>query len=939
MEENSLKKSFDIVLLDGEYMELYTRTPDEEPDLNRKVKKGMLKKIGLSDEEIEQVVDSVELQFEQGGVDGEFDDTPYTPCRLVKKVSIDPPQPPQPPSSIDDEPEEPPKGVSQLMLEQFYGDSRKERERNAAFSRYKSHIGKKNIEVFDEETGDKKTIEVYGVLDYDGKSKDTRDLRITGFETRLEKLSRAIQGDFSLYETQLSKMTCYARQEMLDAYEALRETDPKLAEEIKHEVESQLEEMSSDENKHKMIQALIDKDTEFIETNNYSYNSRQHVQEHLKTLGKHGERSIKHAVTKEHSKLQKIGLHTLNGMITLRNYIKAPVHKAIGTFVAAPLHRLLFKAGKTSHKGPVCVDGFEITPIEDMLATSQKRSVGTFKNKPTHRYQARKSYFIQQEREKLVSESKEKEKLVSESKESHTKFEKMLTTMKNTASNIFRLAIIPRIKAIVNYKEGNRAVLNAGAYDEIELSLKRRLDVASQSVRLDGAKRRIELYEKEIKDLQLLLRHAKSPEQKIMLEQTIEARKKGRLREEIKRNEIERTEIDDVPVDAIGLSDHDKAVKSDMSKSVTGVKFAGRIVGGMLIGRYLYDEIQGKDQIIEEEIFHPATKEPDQIIREAGMGEEEIMELSFDRLDSGVTRTLMHDTYNDNASSIDTVAEELRGIAFEYNGQKFSGADINAMSINPDYAGCVIDQPLNGSTLIPSVIKEVLEDSTGKSFTDSEIAKMILSGEITEVQRCLSKFSEGIPSGWEAPSDAIKKLIDSGTHEIIIKGKEIPAYIETVYKVVEGDVERVINTPAAVALAALGEGQLADLNELLRYTESEPGKIRMLVEYEKSRIEREKAKDPKSEPDIKEVPKQIQTKSFQRNTKPKARKFSCKPNIPGFKGFHGTKRHDLGKHGELGKAGFNENKILGFVTNPLELDEFSERSDTTKKPSTDDFEI
>ena len=132
---DNTRKEFDIVLLDEEYMETYSYFPDDEPDLNRKVKKGMLQKIGLTKEEIEKVVDSVELEFDQGGADGEFDDMPYTPCRLVKKLSFEPfVETPQP---VYEEHEEKEKGVSQLMLEQYYGDATKERERNAAFKRYK----------------------------------------------------------------------------------------------------------------------------------------------------------------------------------------------------------------------------------------------------------------------------------------------------------------------------------------------------------------------------------------------------------------------------------------------------------------------------------------------------------------------------------------------------------------------------------------------------------------------------------------------------------------------------------------------------------------------------------------------------------------------------------------------------------------------------------
>jgi len=917
-------------------MELYTHTPDEEPDLNRKVKKNMLKKKGLSSEEIEKMVDSLDLVFDQGGVDGEFDDMPYTPCKLVKRIFIEPPSF----SDIIDaepEPQEKDKGVSQLMLQQYYGDADKERERNAAFKRYKSHIGKKNIEVFDDKTGEKRTIEIYGITDYVGKAKDTKELRITGFETRLEKLSRAIQGDFSLYETQLSKLSSHARSEMMDVYESLRETDPELAKKIKDEVESQLQDMSSEEGRHKIIQTLIDKDIEFIETNNYSYNSHQHIQENLKTLGKHGEKSIKHTITKEHSKLEKVGLPIMNALITLRNTIKAPIHKAVGTYVAAPIHRLLFNVSKTNSKGPISVNGYEITPIEDMLAISQQRSAGAFKNKPTHRYQARKAYFIEQEKLDMMATDNGSP-----------------TTLKNKIKNIYKLAFVPRIKAIVNYKEGNVAVLNAGANDEIELSQKSNLAIGNQSVRLRTTHKKIKSYEKDIDDLQILLRHAETPEQKVQLERTIESRKKGLLKEEVKRNELERMEIDDVPVDAIGLSEHDKAVKSDLTKVVTGVKTASRVVAGYLISNYIYDDVPGKDQVVEEEIFHPASKEPDQVITQPGLDQEGISNISLDDLDNGATRTLMHDTYNPGARSIEAVTPFNRGGSFTLDGKKFSGADIEAMKINPNYAMCTIDQPLDGSTPVHSVIQEILEKTTGDSYTSQEILDMISSGRISDFRRCLSRSDVGIPSGHELES-TLDKVISSGTHQIIIPGKEIPAHIETVYKVVTSNAERVINAPAVAALSALAAGELSDFNDVLRHTKSEPGKIRNEIEYEISRAELEQAKMTKEaqkgqegkeqgtqksdvKPNLGHIKKNIDVMAFQRNNKPKARKYSCQPNIPGFKGFSGTKREDLGKHDKLGKSGFNENEILGFAKEPSEYDEFS-KYNNSKKKSTDDLEI
>lgn len=939
MENDFSKKEYDIVLMDGEYMELYTRTPDDEPDIHRRAKKGMLQKMGLSEDDILKVVDSLELVTEHGGADGEFDDMPYTPCKLVKRISISPPTMSQVINGTPEEEKE--QEVSQLMLEQYYGSHKKERARNEAFKRYKSHIGKKNIEVYDESTGQKKSMEVYGVLDYTGKTQDAHELRISGFDTKLEKLSRASQGDLSPYEVQLSRMTSHARSEMLEVYENLRQTDPELAEKVKGEIEQQLEDLNSDENRHKMIQALIDKDTEFIETNNYTYNSRQHIQESLKTLGKHGETSEKRAITNEHNKFEKLGLHAMNAMITVRNTIKAPIHKAVGTYVAAPIHRLFSGATVAKGKGPVSVKGFQITPIEDMIATSQKRSAGAFKNKPTHRYQSRKAYFIQQAKEEMARESTESD-----------------ITKKNKLKNLYKLAIAPRIQAIVNYKEGNVAVLNAGAHDIVELSEKRQSAIDQHATYLRGAHRKIEMYEKDIDDLQTLLKYAKTPEQKVMMEKTITARRKGITKAEVRRNELERMEIDDVPVSAISLSESDKAVKSDMTKIVTGVKTASRVVAGYLISKYVYDEIPGKDQVVEEEIFHPASKEPDQVIMEPGMSEEGISQLSFNDLNDGLKTNLAHDTFGANSTTVNATVDELRGISFMYNGKHYSGADINAMSINPEYAGCVINQPLDGNSSIVSVTKEVLSDLEGKNFTDSEVAQLLASGEISGIQRCLSSSKAGIPTGWETRSDVVKELISSGTHEVIIPGKEIPAYIETVYKAVSSDAARVINAPAVAALTALGAGELSDLNDLMRYTKSQPGRIRNEIEYEKARIAREKAKREQGSQDAptnpegpedksvtprptKKIRKNIEVKSFQRNHKPKERRYTYEAPTQDFKGFSGTRRSDLGRNGKLGKAGYNENDFRGFSTEVMDVDESSVRREVakTRKPIDDDFVI
>ena len=86
----------------------------------------------------------------------------------------------------------------------------------------------------------------------------------------------------------------------------------------------------------------------------------------------------------------------MNALIEIRNHTTAPVNKAIGTFVISPIFRFLSRTTESKNKDFDYVDGYFITPIEEMLATSQKRSKGLFRNKPSHRYHARKDYYIRQ---------------------------------------------------------------------------------------------------------------------------------------------------------------------------------------------------------------------------------------------------------------------------------------------------------------------------------------------------------------------------------------------------------------------------------------------------------------------------------------------------------------------------------------------------------------
>lgn len=560
MKNNDIKK---VTIIDDEYIEAYAPFPDDPKEAEEKIKRGILKRNGLTDSEIDRVIDSLEIEYTKGGSDGMFDDFPMTPCKLVKPVQTIEPPPPPPPL-----PPQPPKDKkvdepSQIMLQEYYGDREAEKDRRERFKRFKSHIGKKTIDVISKD-GEKRQIEIYTVEDYPEKGEDTDKLMLNGFSTRLEKISRAHEGDISLYEIQLTKLDQKAKREILTRYEEMHKVDPEKAEKFKEDAMAELVELSKPENRQIMIQALIDRDIEFLETNNYGYNSHQNTSENLKTLGKHGEKAQVHPVSDKQTKFNKVGLHTINALLTLRNYTKAPVNKAIGTYVVSPIHRRIFGIRKVKPDEVVNKDGYQIKPIDTILETSQKRTAGLFKNKPTHRYQARKDFFAYELSKEL------KGNISDPSKDMDEKDKKLLERHK--ISSIIKLAFLPRIKAITHYKEGNIKVLNAGSHEVAEASKERSKQIGSKRIELAKLEKRIKRYEKEIEEYEILAKTAKTPEEKEKFKKLISASKKGLLATTVRISEVERTEIDDVAVDAVGLSQHDKANKSNISKVVTGFK-------------------------------------------------------------------------------------------------------------------------------------------------------------------------------------------------------------------------------------------------------------------------------------------------------------------------------------------------------------------------------
>lgn len=927
-----------IVIADGDYAEAYAPFPGSKEENDEKIKRGMLTRLGMKKEEIDRIIDSIEVVPDRGGADGMFDDGPYTPVKLVKTIYREPPMPPFPdPEPEPEEPEkEPARKPRQTMLQQFYGDRAAEEKRVKTFDRFKSHVTKKMIDTYDED-GTKRSIEVYTIEDYEGKAQDSDELLLDGYQTRLERLSRAHQKDFSPYEREFKRLKTTAIKEIMLKYEEMHKLNPEEAEKFKESAMATVADFNSPEFERDAIQALIDQDTEFIETNNYTYNSRQNTAENLKTLGKDGEKSVKAQISDEQSFAQKFGLKAMNTMITIRNHTKVPVNRAIGTWVASPIYRALMGVKQAKSKEPVNVDGYLITPMEDMLATSQKHSRGMFRNKPSHRYHARKDYFIEEEKIALAQKMQEER---SEGKEPRV-----------TVGSLIKLAIVPRVRAITEYKDGNVAILNAGLHDLEEATAERNSQMAHKRHRIINSMKRIASYDKEIEDLNSLLKITKDPIEKEKIEATIKQRELWRGKLEGRLIEAERTEIDSVSTDAVSMSQHDKANKANMTTVVRGFKTAARIATGAYISKYLYQEVIKKGKTPDTSKWIPpeeVEKEVTETITKTvpGMDKADVGNITLEDIYDKGSGLLTYDAHGGNQIVDNT--SFFRGLAFEYQGKLFSGSD--GKGFDPTALTDVkLDQVIDKDTTLVSLVQEVLQDKLGKQFTTDQINDLIASGQISGFDVWRSTSETGIPMGWLNASEIVPNIISSGSHTITeevtrtvietIPGRwEIIPGEEYLYEVTQ------LNPAVLAAEFGLAASEIADLNEFLRYTRSQEDiqmrstsrLMRMAKENEKKRAERakkeaseaEKSKESEkgkkkleirgtSKSDVPKSEKRRNIKSFQRSNKGKVRYYAHeskemrrateieaekREGVTVFEKFTGSKRTDL-------KSGYDENAI------------------------------
>ena len=567
-----------------------------------------------------------------------------------------------------------------------------------------------------------------------------------------------------------------------------------------------------EESIEEIINLLQREDAEYISTNNFTYNAHRATSENLKTLGKHGEPVSYIPMAQEKTfkaTIGNVGRFLANAGILVRKYTTAPISRAIGKFVIRPVHELLFDA--------------------------DQQPAGVYRGQRTHRYVARKVYFeslylknLEEENEQRLADGKPLKKI-----------------------NGLVLAFKHRFQAIFEYKEGNIAVLNAGAHD-IEVSYEE-----IKQEKQEKEQQRVLL----VTSIDRLLREIDSLKQKVsngvgsrysQEERTADLVRIDYLTSRVieKQKQLDillRDGKDIIQTDAISLETHDMANKENMTKVVTGVKTAVRIGAIKFIGPRIKKTIVDN---IEQDVPETITyKKPDSVEVIPGHWEETVAQVPKTKIKdikiSDITST-ESDIVTRSALGGKTTRVKsnfyIRGIAFE--GDALSGADANGfsltttlqgkkvtlaraqISINPDDSVFDVYAQLNNSIRGTNLTgKDIIDKIANAANPEQELQRMFGRTKIWA-----SNSPTGVPTGWKSVSDIV---LDLATEEEIVDEivKEwieeqtitIPGEVVTetfVRKVVKENLKEIIDWRYGALEGLLLAGGIGDLNDILRRTRS-----------------------------------------------------------------------------------------------------------------------
>ena len=519
------------------------------------------------------------------------------------------------------------------------------------------------------------------------------------------------------------------------------------------------------------IEAQYKRDLKYVETRNSAFDQHEYTRRDLATMGKYGEK-VSYLPIKTGGPLAKVGKGVLNVGIFARNLV-APVYRFIGKHVAQPIHRAIYG---------------------DKVASP-------YKNNPFHRMVARRDYFADQarKRDEEATDRKMKEAQVGE------QVKPVRHPIRNWASS--------RFNAIFKAREGNEAVLRAGAYD-IQENLKAQ---NMQRLKIEAYKNHIQDLGRQLTELQAQLDANPNVANADLVKQAIEQRKQLMLQEQ---EEIDRYDkggkIVTRQTDAVSDKQHAIASKEVNTLRTTALKSTVKVVTGRFvvpaIKKWLVEHTQTNVTVNHAPVY-------DKQWQSEVTGTRDIV---VDRLDTDSMRDLtVGDLFNSSSDKTVTLAANgvgnsttrdaftnIRGFSYTgSNGQVYSMSDGLGFNIAGRTSTSVPveflnpDGTINADTPLLEILAS-LKRGVGENVTAQDLLSEVTS--LASPQEQAQKFQElcnslnfwqstratGMPSGWNDMANEISDFTNGldvvpvviGTESYVIEpGKWIDVLKEAGY--------------------------------------------------------------------------------------------------------------------------------------------------------------
>lgn len=548
--------------------------------------------------------------------------------------------------------------------------------------------------------------------------------------------------------------------------------------------------------------AEVKNDELYVKSNNSAYNHKQATKNSLATLGKYGDRVNYLPVKNSGNTLKGIGHALLNVPIAIRNAVST-VYRLVGR------------------------------PISAIYGAVAKNKSGIYANKPMHRFEARKDYFIRAENERLAAEGK--------------KPRPIRTMMK------------ARLKALFKSKEGNAAVLEAG-YQDIKTSY-------VEKAKFDYYKSKYEKLNSHITWLEdekiKIFSHNMDPETQEKFnrieraeQDAINQRNKILNDPEYGHKIANDENVAVLQTDAVSLNQHDRANKASVTRVVTGAKIL-TLSGARLLGPRMKDWLLNHSKVMRAQTEKVArttitpneikrtwvdeaveTKEvPDYTTVTKVTSEQDLVEQFNIKhlmdLDNSEKVSYAYDNWGNKAYNNNL--EYFRGAAQRINGQVVSISDGKGYDITKITRDYIPSELLTNGSISDNAnlfdILAALRRQAGENVTSKDLIDQVLScGSKSEQEAMIKSMTEGldfwrscldsgIATGWSSGNVGISKALESlkTTTEQIVTGSHLETevipghFVETVVKgtpkIVTEDVVKnvLVNNPRIVKALGIGD--------------------------------------------------------------------------------------------------------------------------------------